>query len=116
MKTRIKRVFLAFVMVVLMMFLLVKMMQNSARACDLELDQGIAWVDENTYYMPIEVVEIGSDFVDFCGSNGVVYSIKMGDFCCLDDIKIDDFQWLASMDSKGSHYWWDDEILVLWRA
>lgn len=89
---------------------------GKAAACDLELDQGIAWIDENTYYMPVEVVEIGKDFVDFCGSNGIIYSIKTSDFCCLDGVNFNEFCWLASMDSMGSHYWWDDKIVALWRA
>lgn len=116
MKNRIKRMFLSFIAVLLMLFLLVKIMQNSARACDLYLDQGIAWVDENVYYMPAEVVEFNEKTVEFRGSNGIIYAVNIDDFCCLDGVKMDDFQWLLTMDSKGSHYWWDDEILAFWRG
>lgn len=89
---------------------------GKAAACDLELDQGIAWIDENTYYMPVEVYEITDDEVIFHGSNELIYHAKIKDFCYLDGIKIDDFQWLATMSSNNSHYWFDDEIMALWRA
>lgn len=116
MKYQWKKIILSLFLVILGAFLLVILMQSSALACDLELDYGIAWIDDMTYYMPVEAVEINDSSADFRGSNGIVYSVNFDNFSALDGVKIDDFQWLATMDSRGSHYWWDDEILVLWRC
>lgn len=90
---------------------------GSARACELDLDYGIAWMDDQeTYYMPAEIVEIDQNEVFFRGSNGMVYGLKWEDFGQNFESFTDDFQWLLTMGSKCSHYWWDDEILAVWRA
>lgn len=87
---------------------------SSAKACEFDLGCGIAFIDDqNGYYMPAEIVEIDQNGVLFRGSNGMTYEWNSGD--SIWQIS-DDFQYLLMMDSKGSHYWWDDEILVVWRA
>lgn len=90
---------------------------GSARACKLDLDYGIAWMDDQeTYYMPAEIVEIDQNGVFFKGSNGLIYGLKWEDFGQNFESFTDDCQWLLTMNSKDSHYWWDDEILAVWRA
>lgn len=46
-----------------------------AKACDFELDEGVAWADERTYYMPGELISEG-DWSAFRGSNGMVYDVN----------------------------------------
>lgn len=77
-----------------------------AKACDFELDEGVAWADERTYYMPGELILEG-DWSAFRGSNGMVYEWP-------EEVS-EDFQYLLTMDSKGTKEWYDDEILVVWR-
>lgn len=91
-----------------------------AKACDFELDEGVAWADERTYYIPGELISEGpegSKWVAFRGSNGMVYEIndeileqiggseRMGT----------DGIYLLTMDSNGTKEWYDDTILVVWR-
>lgn len=82
-----------------------------AKACDFELDDGIAWIDERTYYMPAELISEG-DWKAFRGSNGIVYEYDHDVFGY--DLK--DAPYLLTMDSKGTKEWYDDEILVVWRS
>lgn len=86
-----------------------------AKACDFELDEGIAWIDERTYYMPGELLIEGSEgskWVAFRGSNGMVYEYDHDVFGC----NLEDTPYLLTMDSKGTKEWYDDEILVIWRS
>lgn len=91
-----------------------------AKACNFELDEGVAWADERTYYIPGELISEGpegSKWVAFRGSNGMVYEIndeileqiggseRMGT----------DGIYLLTMDSNGTKEWYDDTILVMWR-
>lgn len=78
-----------------------------AKACDFELDEGVAWADERTYYMPGELISEG-DWSAFRGSNGMVYEWI--------ERVTDDSKYLLTMDSKGTKEWYDDEILVVWRV
>lgn len=86
-----------------------------AKACNFELDEGVAWVDGRTYYMPGELLiegPEGSKWVAFRGSNGMVYEYDHDVFG--DDLE--DAPHLLTMDSKGTKEWYDDEILVIWRS
>lgn len=86
-----------------------------AKACDFTLDEGVAWVDGRTYYMPGELLiegPEGSKWVAFRGSNGMVYEYDHDVFG--DDLE--DAPYLLTMDSKGTKEWYDDEILVIWRS
>ena len=78
-----------------------------AKACDFELDEGIAWASDGLYYMPAEVISEG-DWQAFRGSNGMVYEWN--------ERVSEDFQYLLTMDSRGTKEWYDDEILVVWRV
>lgn len=78
-----------------------------AKACDFELDEGIAWASDRLYYMPAEIISEG-DWQAFRGSNGMVYE-------WIERVS-EDFQYLLTMDSKGTKEWYDDEILVVWRV
>lgn len=86
-----------------------------AKACNFELDEGVAWVDGRTYYMPGELLiegPEGSKWVAFRGSNGMIYEYDHDVFG--DDLE--DAPYLLTMDSKGTKEWYDDEILVIWRS
>jgi len=78
-----------------------------AKACDFELDEGIAWGQNGLYYMPAEVISEG-DWQAFRGSNGMVYEWS--------ERVLEDVPYLLAMDSKGTKEWYDDEILVVWRV
>lgn len=82
-----------------------------AKACDFELDEGVAWVDGRTYYMPGELISEG-DWSAFRGSNGMVYEYDHDVF----EGNLEDAPYLLTMDSRGTKEWYDDEILVVWRA
>ena len=82
-----------------------------AKACDFELDEGVAWIDERTYYMPGELISEG-DWSAFRGSNGMAYEYDHDVFG--DDLE--DVPYLLTMDSRGTKEWYDDEILVIWRS
>lgn len=85
-----------------------------AKACDFELDEGVAWADERTYYMPGELISEGpegSKWVAFRGSNGMVYDVNHDVF----GGDLEDVPYLLTMDSRGTKEWYDDEILVIWR-
>lgn len=82
-----------------------------AKACDFTLDEGVAWADERTYYMPGELISEG-DWSAFRGSNGMVYEYDHDVFGC----NLEDTPYLLTMDSKGTKEWYDDEILVIWRS
>lgn len=81
-----------------------------AKACDFELDEGVAWVDGRTYYMPGELIS-EDDWSAFRGSNGMVYEYDHDAF----GSDLEDAPYLLTMDSKGTKEWYDDEILVIWR-
>lgn len=81
-----------------------------AKACDFELDGGVAWADERTYYMPGELISEG-DWRAFRGSNGMVYEYDHDVFGC----DLEDAPYLLTMDSRGTKEWYDDEILVIWK-
>ena len=91
-----------------------------AKACDFTLDEGVAWADERTYYMPGELLiegPKGSKWVAFRGSNGMVYEINDE---ILEQIEGSeglgtDGIYLLTMDSNGTKEWYDDTILVVWR-
>lgn len=91
-----------------------------AKACDFTLDEGVAWVNEKTYYMPCEVISEGpegSKWVTFRGSNGMVYEVNDA---ILEQIGGSerlgtDGIYLLTMDSNGTKEWYDDTILVVWR-
>ena len=91
-----------------------------AKACGFTLDEGVAWADDRTYYMPGELLiegPEGSKWVAFRGANGMVYEVndeileqiggseRMGT----------DGIYLLTMDSNGTKEWYDDTILVMWR-
>lgn len=100
-------------MIVCTIFILIFVTITEAKACDLEFDYGIGWIDDNTYYMPAELVEIDQNVAEFRGSNGMIYEWNSaGSVWQISDC----FCYLLTMNSNGSHYWWDDEILVVWRA
>lgn len=82
-----------------------------AKACNFELDEGIAWGQNGLYYMPAEVISEG-DWQAFRGSNGMVYEYDHDTFG--DDLE--DAPYLLTMDSRGTKEWYDDEILVIWRS
>ena len=77
------------------------------KACEFELDEGIAWGQNGLYYMPAEVISEG-DWQAFRGSNGMIYEWV--------ERVTDDSEYLLTMDSKGTKEWYDDEILVIWRV
>lgn len=91
-----------------------------AKACNFELDEGVAWADDRTYYMPGELLiegPEGSKWVAFRGSNGMVYKVNDE---ILEQIEgsrgLDtDGIYLLTMDSNGTKEWYDDTILVVWR-
>lgn len=91
-----------------------------AKACNFELDEGVAWADDRTYYMPGELLiegPEGSKWVAFRGSNGMVYEVNDE---ILEQIEgsrgLDtDGIYLLTMDSNGTKEWYDDTILVVWR-
>lgn len=104
---------------------------NRVGACDFILDEGVAWVDERTYYMPAEVImesytgaaEVisegseGSKWVAFRGSNGMVYEVNneiLGQIGGSEGLDTDGI-YLLTMDSNGTKEWYDDTILVVWR-
>lgn len=82
-----------------------------AKACNFELDEGVAWADERTYYMPGEPISEGN-WSAFRGSNGMVYEYDRDVF----EGDLEDAPYLLTMDSRGTKEWYDDEILVVWRA
>lgn len=81
-----------------------------AKACNFELDEGVAWGSDGLYYMPAELISEG-DWSAFRGSNGMVYEYDHDVF--EGDLK--DVPYLLTMDSKGTKEWYDDEILVIWK-
>lgn len=81
-----------------------------AKACDFELDEGVAWADERTYYMPGKLILEG-DWRAFRGSNGMIYEYDHDVF----KSDLEDAPYLLTMDSKGTKEWYDDEILVIWK-
>ena len=82
-----------------------------AKACDFELDEGVAWADGRTYYMPGELILEG-DWSAFRGSNGMVYEYDHDVF----EGNLEDAPYLLTMDSRGTKELYDDKILVVWRA
>lgn len=91
-----------------------------AKACDLELDEGVAWIDERTYYMPGELLIEGSEgskWVAFRGSNGMVYEVndEIPEQIVGSERLSTDGIYLLTMDSNGTKEWYDDTILVVWR-
>lgn len=82
-----------------------------AKACNFELDEGVALVDGRTYYMPGELILEGN-WSAFRGSNGMIYEydhdVFKGD--------LEDAPYLLTMDSRGTKELYDDKILVVWRA
>lgn len=90
------------------------------KACDFTLDEGVAWADDRTYYMPGELISEGpegSKWIAFRGSNGMVYEVndeileQIGGSKGLGTDGI----YLLTMDSNGTKEWYDDTILVVWR-
>jgi hypothetical protein len=87
-----------------------------AKACDFELDEGVAWADERTYYMPGELIS-ESDWSAFRGSNGMVYDVNdeiLEQIGGSERLSTDGV-YLLTMDSNGTKEWYDDTILVVWR-
>lgn len=87
-----------------------------AKACDFELDEGVAWADERTYYMPGELISEG-DWSAFRGSNGMVYDVNdeiLEQIVGSERLSTDGV-YLLTMDSNGTKEWYDDTILVVWR-
>lgn len=87
-----------------------------AKACDFELDEGVAWADERTYYMPGELISEG-DWSAFRGSNGMVYDVNdeiLEQIVGSERLSTDGI-YLLTMDSNGTKEWYDDTILVVWR-
>lgn len=87
-----------------------------AKACDFTLDEGVAWADERTYYMPGELISEG-DWSAFRGSNGMVYEINneiLEQIWGSEGLGMDVI-YLLTMDSNGTKEWYDDTILVVWR-
>lgn len=91
-----------------------------AKACDFELDEGVAWADGRTYYMPGELISEGpegSKWVAFRGSNGMVYEINneiLEQIGGSEGLGTDGI-YMLTMDSNGTKEWYDDTILVVWR-
>lgn len=91
-----------------------------AKACNFELDEGVAWVDGRTYYMPGELLiegPEGSKWVAFRGSNGMVYEINdeiLEQIVGSEGLGTDGI-YLLTMDSNGTKEWYDDTVLVVWR-
>lgn len=86
------------------------------KACDFELDEGVAWADEGTYYMPGELISEG-DWRAFRGSNGMVYDVNdeiLEQIVGSERLSTDGV-YLLTMDSNGTKEWYDDTILVVWR-
>ena len=81
-----------------------------AKACDFELDEGVAWADERTYYMPGELISEGN-WSAFRGSNGMVYAYDHDVF----EGDLEDAPYLLTMDSRGTKELYDDTILVIWK-
>ena len=92
-----------------------------AKACNFELDEGVAWGDDRTYYMPGELLIEGSEeskWVAFRGSNGMVYEVNdeiLGQIEDSERLSMDGV-YLLTMDSNGTKEWYDDTILVVWRG
>ena len=87
-----------------------------AKACDFELDEGVAWADERTYYMPGELISEG-DWSAFRGSNGMVYDVNdeiLEQIVGSERLSTEGV-YLLTMDSNGTKEWYDDTILVVWR-
>lgn len=87
-----------------------------AKACDFELDEGVAWADERTYYMPGELISEG-DWSAFRGSNGMVYDVNdeiLEQIVGSERLSTDGV-YLLTMDPNGTKEWYDDTILVVWR-
>lgn len=123
-------IFRMFLPILLIIFILFGV-PNRSKACDFILDEGVAWVDERTYYMPAEVImesytgaaEVisegseGSKWVAFRGSNGMVYEVNneiLGQIGGSEGLDTDGI-YLLTMDSNGTKEWYDDTILVVWR-
>lgn len=91
-----------------------------AKACDFTLDEGVAWANERTYYMPGELLiegPEGSKWVTFRGSNGMVYEINdeiLEQIGGSEGLGTDGI-YMLTMDSNGTKEWYDDTILVVWR-
>ena len=86
------------------------------KACNFELDEGVAWVDGGTYYMPGEVISEG-DWSAFRGSNGMVYDVNdeiLEQIVGSERLSTDGV-YLLTMGSNGTKEWYDDTILVVWR-
>lgn len=90
-----------------------------AKACDFTLDEGVAWADDRTYYLPAEGISEGpegSKWVAFRGSNGMVYEINdeiLEQIGGSEGLGTDGI-YLLTMDSNGTKEWYDDTILVVW--
>lgn len=87
-----------------------------AKACDFELDEGVAWVDGRTYYMPGELI-LERDWSAFRGSNGMIYDVNdeiLEQIVGSERLSTDGI-YLLTMDSNGTKEWYDDTILVVWR-
>ncbi len=100
-------VFVTLFMAGILGFGLCGILNLSAKACEFELDEGIAWGQNGFYYMPAEVISEG-EWQAFRGSNGMIYEWP--------ERVSEDFQYLLTMDSRGTKEWYDDEILVVWRS
>ena len=91
-----------------------------AKACDFTLDEGVAWADDRTYYMPGELLiegPEGSKWVAFRGSNGMVYEINdeiLEQIGGSEGLSTDGI-YLLTMDSNDTKEWYDDTILVVWK-
>lgn len=106
--------------IILSVFIVILACRKEVKACDFALDEGVAWVDERTYYLPAEAISEGpeaSKWVAFRGANGMVYEVNdeiLGQIGGSDGLDTDGI-YLLTMGSNGTKEWYDDTILVVWR-
>lgn len=114
------RVIFRMILPILLVIFILFGVSNQPKACNFVLDEGVAWVDERTYYLPAEVISEGpeaSKWVAFRGSNGMVYEVNddiLGQIRGSERLDMEGI-YLLTMDSNSTKEWYDDAILVVWR-